>query len=196
MDTLKYFLMAVRPLVEDLLSTIVFGILYGVTGNLTLGIGLGIVVGIAQIAFLKLRGKPIYAMQWMSLALVIVLGSASLLSGNPHFAMFKPSIGSFAVAGVMLVPGWQTRYMPQIVRDNLSPSALVLWGYAWAALIFSLGVANLYVALKMSTTDWVWFNSVVPLSAQFLLFFIQFSTIRAAVRRKILDARAAAAPAE
>lgn len=196
MDTLKYFFLAVRPLVEDLLSTIVFGVLYAVTGNLVLGIGLGIAVGVGQIALLKLRKKPIYAMQWMSIALVIVLGSATLLSGNPHFAMLKPSIGSFAVAGVMLVPGWQTRYMPQIVRDNMAPRALLLWGYAWSALIFSLGVANLYVALRMSTTDWVWFNSVVPLSAQFVLFFIQFSTIRSAVRRKIMSAQAAGAAAE
>ncbi len=192
-----YFLKAVAPLIEDLLSTIVFGVLYAVTGNLVLGIGLGMATGVAQIAFLKLRKKPVYAMQWMEFSRSSsCLARQACSTGNQHFAMFKPSIGSFAVAGVMLVPGWQTRYMPQIVRDNMAPRALLLWGYAWSALIFCLGLANLYIALTMSTTAWVWYNSVVPLSAQFLLFFIQFSTIRAAVRRKIMSGQAAAAPAE
>jgi intracellular septation protein A len=191
--TLKYFLITIRPLAEDLLSTIVFAVLYAVTGNLTLGIGLGIATGIAQIAFLKLRGKQIYPMQWMSLALVIVLGSASLLSGNPRFAMFKPSIGMAAVACVMLNPGWLVRYVPQAVRDNLSPRALLFWGYCWSAMLFALAAANLYVALEMSYAAWVWFTTFVPFAAQFVLFLIQFTTIRATIMRKI---RAQASPAE
>ncbi|MGH6871133.1 MAG: septation protein IspZ [Rhizomicrobium sp.] len=193
MMTLKYFLISVRPLAEDLLSVIVFALLYAATGSLALGITLGMATGVAQVGYLKLRGKPVYIMQWMSLGLVIVLGSASLLTGNAHFAMLKPSIGGAAVGFVMLVPGWQSRYMPQIVRDNLSPSALLFWGYAWAALIFALAAANLFVALTQSYAAWVWFTTFVPLSAQFLLFFVQFTIIRQAMVRKF---RPQASPAE
>ncbi len=168
MDTLKYFLMAMRPLVGDLLSTIVFGILYAVTGNLALR------------HRARHRGGhrtdhvPQAARQTGLRHAVDELGAGDRAGAVRAFSQAtsisrcsRPSISSFAVAGVMLVPGWQTRYMPQIVRDNLSPSALTFWGYAWSALIFSLGVANLYIALTMSTDAWVWFNSVVPLSAQF-----------------------------
>ncbi|HTQ14824.1 MAG TPA: septation protein IspZ [Rhizomicrobium sp.] len=193
MVTLKYFLMSVRPLAEDLLSTIVFALLYDITGNLTLGILLGMTVGVSQIVFYRLTKRPIYAMQWMSLGLVLVLGTASLITGNARFAMLKPSVGMAAVASVMLIPGWQARYAPAIVRDNLSARALALWGYAWSALIFALAAANLYVALNMSYSAWVWYTTFIPLSAQFCLFLIQFTTIRAHLVRKF---RTSGAPAE
>jgi intracellular septation protein len=194
MIALKYLLNALKPLVGDLLSTIVFGVLYAATNDLTLSVVSGMVIGVIQIAWYRYRGQPIYAMQWMSLGLVLVLGSATLLTRNPHFAMFKPSVGFFAVACVMLNPNWQARYMPQIVRDNLSPRALRLWAFGWALMMFALAGANFYVAEYRGKDFWVWYTSFVPLAAQLGLFFLQFVTIRMAIRRKFQAM--AAAPAE
>jgi intracellular septation protein len=193
MTTLKYFALAIRPLLVDLLSTIVFAVLYGVTGNLTLGIVLGMATGIGQIAFLKYRGLKVEIMQWASLGLVMVLGSASLLTQNPHFAMLKPTVAGIAIGCVMLNPGWQMRYFPQIVRDNVSPRELHVWGYVWAATVFALAGANLYVAYALSHADWAWFTSVVPMTAQLALFAAQFASIRRSVARNL---RGRAAPAE
>jgi len=44
-------------------------------------------------------------MQWLSFALVVVLGAAALLTDDPRFMMAKPSIVHFAVGAVMLRPG-------------------------------------------------------------------------------------------
>jgi intracellular septation protein A len=195
MDTLKYFVLALRPLLVDLLSTIVFAVLYAVTGNLTLGIALGMATGVGQIAFLKIRGLKIEIMQWASLGLVVVLGSASLLTQNPHFAMLKPTVAGIAIGCVMLNPGWQMRYFPQIVRDNVSPRELRAWGYIWAAMVFALAGANLYVAYELGRTAWAWFTSVVPMTAQLGLFAVQFVSIRQSVARNIRG-RMAQAPAE
>lgn len=179
------FLKAFRPLAEDFLSTIFFVALYAITGSIRLAIVIGIAIGIAQIAYLYLRGKKIDLMQWVSLGLVIVLGLATLLTNNPRFVMVKPSIGAVAVGLVMLKPNWQGRYLPEIVRANVSAGLLIGWGYIWAALMFALAGANLYVALTLGPKAWAWFVSFVPLTAQLLLFLAQYATIRWQVARSI-----------
>jgi intracellular septation protein A len=193
--TLKYFFLTIRPLAEDLLSTIVFAVLYEVTGSLTFGISLGMAVGILQILLMRWRKKPVEAMQWASLALVLVLGSASLLTGNPHFAMLKPSVAFFAIGCVMLNPNWLQRYTPAIVHDNLSPRALTRWGHAWSAMMFLLSIGNLYTAVRLGRSAWVWYTTFVPLTAQFVLFLVQFTVIRNHIARKYLaQANTPAAP--
>ena len=54
-------------------------------------------------------GRRIEPMQWMSLGLVVVLGGATMLTQSPRFMMIKPTIVHFAVAAVMLRPGWMIR---------------------------------------------------------------------------------------
>ncbi len=157
---------AFRPLLADFLSTIVFVAFYAITGSVHDAILLGIAAGIVQIAYMLLAGKPIAAMQWMSLALVIVLGGASLLTADPRFIMIKPSIGFFAVGCIMLRRGWMGRYLPRRVRDNVHESVTVFWGYVWSAQMFVLAAGNLALALLTGPRVWAWFNAVVPLAAQ------------------------------
>jgi len=124
-------------------------------------------------------------MQWLSLALVIVLGGATLLTHNPRFVMIKPSIGTFAVGCVMLRRNWMGRYLPPVVGRNVSEGILVGWGYAWSALMFVLAAVNLFVAFRFGMAAWAWFVSFVPLSCQIVLFLVQFATLRLLVRRNI-----------
>ena len=50
--------------------------------------------GVAQIGWEFAREKPIDAMQWMSLFLVVGSGAATLFTDDPRFVMVKPSLGS------------------------------------------------------------------------------------------------------
>jgi intracellular septation protein A len=184
-------LRAFRPIASDFLSTIVFIIAYEATGSIFAGVGAGIVVAFAQIGWLKWRGRRIDVMQWASLALVVVLGSATLVTRDPHFIMIKPTIGAFAIAAVMLRPNWMARYLPPIVVENVSPRLPLVWGYIWAAAVFALGLANLVVAFTCSPKIWAWFTSFVPLGTQLSLFLLQYLMIRLAVGHAI-RARAAA----
>ena len=185
------FLQTFRPLLADFLSTIFFVAVYAITGSIRDAIVLGIAAGILQIGVLLAMHRPIAAMQWISLALVVVLGSASLLTADPRFVMIKPSIGYLAIALVMLRRNWLGRYLPQIVTDNVRPSILIFWGHAWSALQFALCLANLGIAFAAGPKLWAWFNGIVPLACQLLLFAIQYASIRVLVRRAI-RARAAA----
>ena len=176
---------AFKPLLSDFLSTIVFVALSAATGNVTLAIIVAMATGIVQIALIFLRGKRPEPMQWASLALVVVLGSLSLWTADARFVMLKPSIGGIAIGSVMLRRGWQSRYLPAIVTGNVSPVALTAWGYAWAALIFVLAGANLYVALALGQKTWLWFTAFVPIPVQIAMFLVQYLWMRAAVIRTL-----------
>jgi intracellular septation protein A len=181
LDLLKAF----RPVAVDLLSTILFVAFYAITGSILWATVLGIAAGIAQIGWLKWRGRGVAAMQWMSLGLVIVLGSITLFLNDPRFIMIKPSIATFAIGLVMLKPNWMGRYMPPIVTENLPASVPIAWGYVWAAAMFAIAGANLFVALTMSPAAWAWFNGTVPLVLQLSLFVIQYLSIRLMVHRAL-----------
>jgi len=62
-------------------------------------------LGAGQFALARWRRRRIETMQWLSFALVVVLGAAALLTDDPRFMMAKPSIVHFAVGAVMLRPG-------------------------------------------------------------------------------------------
>jgi intracellular septation protein A len=176
---------ALLQLGEDFLSTIIFLVLFLATGNLVLAVASALAVGLGQLALLKWRAKPIDLMQGLSLALVVAFGTAALITDDSRFMMAKPSVIHFAVAAVMLRPGWMSRYMPPIVRDNVSPDVLIVSGYAWAALMVSLGLANLYVAATFSVAAWAWFISVGAVGAKVIAFLAQFVVLRMLVRRRM-----------
>lgn len=192
-------LRAFRPLVGDFLSTIIFIAIYEVTNDIIVATGAGIVTGIGQFVWLKSRRHSIELMQYASLALVIVLGTATLLTRDPRFVMVKPSIAGFAIAIVMLKRGWQFRYMPPIVKENASEAFLTVWGYIWSALYFAMAAANLVISQRYDLHVWAAFNATVPTFAPLALFLIQYLTMRAVIHRNIKAKVAAgtfAAPAE
>jgi intracellular septation protein A len=184
---------ALVQLLSDFLSAIVFLTIYGSTENLYLATGAAIGVSLAQFTISKFRGRPVDAMQWLALGMVVVLGSATLITQDSRFIMVKPSIVHFAVGAVMLRRGWMMRYLPPIVRDNVSES-VVGAGYAWAALMFALGALNIAIALTLPFRIWAWFISVGAIGAKVMDFLIQYVIFRTIVRRK-LRAAAAGGPA-
>src|SRR4030081_2582804 len=116
-------------LATDFFSTIVFLALYLITGNVVLATSVAIAGGVAQVVYSHVKGQPLRFMTYASLALVIVLGSATLLTNDPRFVLGKPSIPHFAVVAIMLKPCWMLRYMPPIDAETI-PEYVTLAGYA------------------------------------------------------------------
>src|SRR5262245_40782061 len=184
----------IQQLVSDFLSAIVFLALYLPTGSVTLATSVAVGVGLAQFAYMRLAGRAIDLMQWLALGLVLVLGAATLITEDSRFIMVKPTVIHWAIGAVMLRRGWMMRYLPPIARDNIPASVLVIAGYAWAALMFVLGAANLFVALTMSIEAWAWFITVGAVGAKVVAFLAQYCVFRAIVRRKLVAQAAAALP--
>ena len=132
-------------LAADFFSTILFLAIYLATDNVLLATGVAIAGAIAQVIYARVKGKPLGYMTYASVALVIVLGSATLLTNDPRFVLAKPAIGHFAIGAIMLKRGWLLRYLPAIVTDNI-PEYVTVAGYAWAGLMFVLGAGTIGVA--------------------------------------------------
>jgi intracellular septation protein A len=180
-----------RWLASDLASTFLFVGLYALTHSVYLATGLAILGGAAHIAWMKWRGTQVDAMQWMSLGMVVVFGSASLLTHDPRFVMLKPTLSYAAVGVVMLKRGWMTRYMQGVVL-SWSPDLPIMFGYVWSALMFISGALNLLIAVHGDQKLWAWFLGVYPITSKLVLFAVQYLTTRAITTRRVRAAGVAA----
>jgi intracellular septation protein len=172
-------------LINDLLSAILFLVAYAVSGDLRVAAGVAIAAGLAQLGWLKFAVRRIAPLQWASLALVIVLGGATIVTQNPRFLMIKPSIIHFAVAGAMLQRGWMIGYITPIARENVSEATMIAAGYVWAMLMVILGLTNLVIVLYFDFATWAWFISVGAVGAKVAAVALQFAVFRTIVRRRL-----------
>src|SRR6476620_4272248 len=168
----------------DFFSTILFIAIYLATDNVLLATGVAIAGAIAQVIYSRIKGKELGYMTWASLALVIVLGSATLLTHDPRFVLAKPAIGHFAIGIIMLKRGWMLRYMPAIVTETI-PEYVTFAGYAWAALCFALGAGTIGVAMTGDMRLWTFYVTVVLVGAKVAAFGIQYAAFRFLVGSRI-----------
>jgi len=173
----------------DFLSAIVFLTLYLTTGNVVLATSVAIAGAVAQVVYSRVRGQPLNFMTYASLALVIVLGSATLLTNDPRFVLAKPSIAHFAIGAIMLKRDWMLRYVPPIVSDTI-PEYVTIAGYAWAALMFALGAGVIAVASTGDLKLWALYVLVVLIGAKLTAFAVQYVAFRVLVTNRIRAARA------
>ncbi|HEY0300350.1 MAG TPA: septation protein IspZ [Rhizomicrobium sp.] len=174
---------ALKPLVADLASSIFFAVLLALTGSIYLATGIGIAVGVGQVAVQKLRRKPVAAMQWMSLVLVVVFGGLTLYLHDPRFVIVKFAIAHVAVGAVMLKPNWMSRYLPRIVTDTLSVRELTFYSAMWPVMMFGLAAVGLYIGFYAGLPAWTFFLGVINPAAPWVLFAVQYGLIRVHVTR-------------
>lgn len=168
----------------DFFSTILFIAIYFISNDVLLATGVAIAGAIAQVIYSRIKGKELGYMTWASLALVIVLGGATLLTHDPRFVLAKPAIGHFAIGIIMLKRGWMLRYMPPIVTQTV-PEYVTFAGYAWAALCFALGAGTIGVAMTGDMTLWAYYVTFVLVGAKIAAFAIQYVAFRVLVGGRI-----------
>ena len=173
----------------DFLSTIVFIAVYGITGNVLLATGVAIAGALAQVIYAQIKGQQLGFMTYASLALVIVLGGATLLTSDPRFVLAKPAIAHFAIGAIMLKRGWMLRYMPPIVSETI-PEYVTLAGYAWAVLMLALGAGTIAIAMTGDIKLWAIYVSVVAIGAKVAAFALQYVAFRILVTNRIRAVRA------
>jgi intracellular septation protein len=173
----------------DFLSTIVFLALYLITGNVMLATGVAIAGAVIQVIHARVKRESLGFMTYASLALVIVLGGATLMTSDPRFVLAKPSIAHFAIGAIMLKRGWMLRYVPPIVAQTI-PEYVTLAGYGWAALMFALGLGTIAVALTGDMKLWAIYVSVVAVGAKVAAFAVQYVVFRILVTSRLRAASA------
>src|SRR5712675_3275012 len=176
-------------LAQDFFSTILFLALYLITDNVVLATSVAIAGAVAQVIYSRVTGKPLGFMTYASVGLVIVLGSATLLTNDARFVLAKPSIAHFAIGAIMLKRGWMLRYVPPIVSETIAEYVTIA-GYAWAALMFALGAGTIAVASTGDLKLWELYVSVVLIGANLTAFAVQYVAFRVLVTNRIRAARA------
>ena len=175
-------------LLYDFLSAIVFLVLYLSTGNVVLATSVAMAGAVAQVIYSRLKGQPLSFMTYAGLALVIVLGTATLLTNDPRFVLAKPSIAHFAIGTIMLKRGWMLRYVPPIVTETI-PEYVTFAGYAWAALMFVLGLGTIAAASTGDLKLWAFYVSVVLIGAKIAAFAVQYVAFRLLITNRLRAAR-------
>ena len=121
-----------------------------------------IIATFTQIALMLARGKKIDMMLWVSLALVVVLGGATIWFHNETFIKWKPSVLYWAMGLAFLVSQalFGKNLLKALMGEQLElPGAI--WqrlNLAWIGFFALMGLLNLYVAYNFSTATWVDFK--------------------------------------
>ncbi len=121
-----------------------------------------IVATLAQVAWLKFRGRKIDTMLWVSLALVVVLGGATIYFHNETFIKWKPSVLYWAMGlSFWLSPLLFGKNLLRMMLGEQMQLPATVWhrlNFAWVAFFALMGLLNLWVAYTFSTAAWVNFK--------------------------------------
>ena len=174
---MKDLFQASRVLLADMASTLLFLAVYVLTDNLFLAVGLGMALGVGQIGWQLAKKKPVEALQWMSLIIIMASGTATFFTRDPLFIMLKPSVIYVVVGIVMLKRGWMNRYLPPIALATV-PDLGIRFGYVWAGLMFFSAALNIALALSLDVTTWAAVKSVWAIGSKVGLFLIQYAVMK------------------
>jgi intracellular septation protein A len=176
-NRMKNLLEAGKMLLLNMAATLLFLMLVLLTHNVTLSVVLGMALGLALIGWRLARRLPVDAMQWTSLFLVLGASLVTLMTYDPRFLMIKPSVIYLIAGVVMLKRGWIIRYLPPIAVE-LVPDVAVIFGYAWAGLMFFSAVLNLVLAINFSVVTWSAAISIWGIASKLVLFLVGYATMR------------------
>jgi intracellular septation protein len=107
----------------------------------------------------------------------------TLITNDPRFVMIKPSVIYVIVGIVMLKRGWINRYLPPVAKEFV-PDIAIIFGYAWAGLMFFSAALNLVVALNFSVVTWSASMSIYAIVSKAVLFLIGYVTMRTMTIRR------------
>jgi intracellular septation protein len=121
-----------------------------------------IVVSIVQVGYLLARGRKVEPMLWLSVAVIIVFGGATIWLHDESFIKWKPTILYWLFGAILLIGrlGWRRNFIRQLLGPQLTLPAFawdrLLW--AWVGFFLATGALNLFVAFTYSTDTWVNFK--------------------------------------
>lgn len=121
-----------------------------------------IIATLAQIIWVKLRHGKVDTMLWISFAIIVVFGGATLLLHDEGFIKIKPTALYWLFASVLLFS--KIFFKKNLIRSLMEEKMRLpdrIWvqlNLAWSGFFIFLGILNLYVAWNYSTDTWVSFK--------------------------------------
>lgn len=149
-------------LASNTLGVLMMGPLVANQVPILLATSLAIVATCLQVAWLVARKRKVEPMLWISLALIVIFGGATIYLQDETFIKWKPTILYWAFAGILTLG---TLILKKNFTRTLMSASMslpdVVWGrlnWAWTAFFASAGAINIAVAYTVDTKTWVNFK--------------------------------------
>lgn len=136
-----------------------------------------IIATLLQILWLKVRGRKVDTMLWVSLGLVTALGSATIYFHSENFIKWKPTV-LYWVMGASLLVG-QLVFKKNGIKSLMGAQMTLpdaVWrtvNFSWVAFFTVMGFINLWVAFNFSTSTWVNFKLFGGLGLMLVFVLVQ-----------------------
>jgi intracellular septation protein len=161
-------------ILSDLLAVILFFDTYTLTKNIVWATAVALVIGVLQAAFNWIRHKKLDTMQWVSLALIVVFGGATILLHDARFIMWKPTLLFWVGALVLLASHLMGKNGLKAMMGKEITLPEGVWRkltFAWLAFLVLMGLVNLFVAYTFTEAQWVNYK-LFGSTALMIVFFI------------------------
>jgi len=151
--------------------------LYGIFVATAIAIGASIV----QVAAYWFKHRKFENMHLITMALIIVLGGATLLLRDEMFIKWKPTAINWAFAVVFFASQFigKKPFIQRMMEGNVSLPANI-WtrlNLSWVTFFITIGIANLFVVYNFDTDTWVNFKLFGVLGLTVIFVFAQAAYI-------------------
>jgi intracellular septation protein len=131
-----------------------------------------IAASVIQIAVYRVRYKRVEKMHLITLAIILVLGGATLLLQDERYIKWKPTAVYWAFALILTATQFLAKknLMKSMLESQIAlpESAWRPLNLSWAGFFALVGIINLYIAYYFSTEFWVNFKLFGMLGLFFL----------------------------
>lgn len=142
-----------------------------------LATAIAIVATVVQIGWLLLRRKKVDTTLWLSLAIIVVFGGATIYFHNETFIKWKPTVLYWCFAAALLFS--QIFLKKNLIRTMMEKQMSLpdgIWrrvNLSWVAFFLTMGLLNLYVAFNFSTDSWVNFKLFGSMGLMLVFIVVQ-----------------------
>ena len=145
----------------DLFPVILFFVAFKLYG-IFVATALAISATFVQLAWTWFLHRKVGNMQWASLTIIVIFGSATLILQDETFIKWKPTVLYWVFTSALLVSHivFKKNLIRAMLEKNISlPEGI--WSnlnLSWATFFALMGIINLYVAFNYSIDTWVNFK--------------------------------------
>lgn len=160
----------------DLFPIILFFIAFKLYG-IYAATAVAIVATFGQIGWMWARHRRVDTMLWVSLAIIVIFGGATLLLHDDTFIKWKPTVLYWLFAATLLLG--QAIFKKNLIATmmnnqlELPPHVWFNLNLSWAGFFSAMGGANLYVAFHYTTASWVNFKLFGTLGLMLVFVLLQ-----------------------
>jgi intracellular septation protein len=170
----------------DLLPVVLFFVAFKLA-DIYVATAVAMTASALQVAWLKLRRRPVPGMLWASLAIVGVFGGATLIFQDETFIKWKPTVLYWLFAATLTGSALAGKNLIRAVLSQEMQLPDAVWrrlNWAWAGFFALMGCANLYVAYHYPTDFWVNFKLFGGMGLMLLFVVVQALFIARYVEEK------------